>query len=375
MSKILIFPWPEPGHILPTLPVTRHLASLGHEVTYLTAPQFDFEITAVGGKVESIFPKSGDTARLSGSSLWYRFALDYGRDSRASRLREQIRGIVGSGDFSLILCDHRLGRNFHRFMADLTGDVRLASFSTSLFDWNGPFEWGIPTLVFCPEAFELDNFRKQQSGVFYVEPSLSPIELETDISNIPLSDFPLVVVSFGTQSIRYRHMFDPLPLIEEIAKRQPRLQFVISTGRYKTYEQTGDIAQLPNVTIRRHISQRNILQRASAFITHGGCGSIKEAIYAGVPQVVLPMLYDQPFNAMRVRHHNLGDAVFPEKQSPDIIESVICDAIDGKYRTQLESMRSVFIAMETEHISHRLLDKWLHNSWGLGKQMKSGRYV
>jgi len=362
MSKILIFPWPELGHVLPTLSVTRYLVSKGHEVNYLTAHQFAPQVTSVGGTIEPLFPGNVDPTTLCGSSLWYRFALDYGRDSRAIQLHNLIRKVIERGNYCLILCDYIFGRGWYRFFHKLVGDRKLVSFSTTLFDWNGPKEWGFPTIVFCPEAFELDNFRNKQSAVIYTEPSLPPIGAEDDLSNIALSNSPLVLVSFGTQSIRYRQMAELLSVINEIARRQPQLQFVVATGRSKEHAQTWESTMPNNVIVRQYIPQRSLLRRASAMVTHGGCGSIKEAVCAGVPLVVLPMLSDQPFNAMRVRYHGLGDAVFPNKQSTQSIECVICDAVDGRFTARLKPMQSAFVAMEKEQISRRVVDECLISS-------------
>jgi UDP:flavonoid glycosyltransferase YjiC (YdhE family) len=71
------------------------------------------------------------------------------------------------------------------------------------------------------------------------------------------------------------------------------------------------------------------------------------------------MLYDQPFNAMRVRHHGLGEAIFPEKCSLDVVETSVRNTVDGKYSAEIKRMQSHFLAMEKEQPSHLLLSKWM----------------
>lgn len=44
-----------------------------------------------------------------------------------------------------------------------------------------------------------------------------------------------------------------------------------------------------------------VLPRASVFVHHGGVGSIAQGLAAGIPQLIMPMAYDQPDNALRAR--------------------------------------------------------------------------
>lgn len=44
-----------------------------------------------------------------------------------------------------------------------------------------------------------------------------------------------------------------------------------------------------------------LLPRAAAFVHHGGIGSVSSALAAGVPQLVTPLILDQPDNAARLR--------------------------------------------------------------------------
>ena len=48
------------------------------------------------------------------------------------------------------------------------------------------------------------------------------------------------------------------------------------------------------------MSQLEVLQHADVFVTHGGMNSSSEALYYGVPLVVIPVTGDQPFVAKRL---------------------------------------------------------------------------
>jgi len=53
----------------------------------------------------------------------------------------------------------------------------------------------------------------------------------------------------------------------------------------------------PNFVLRKAVPQMEVLQRCSAFITHGGANSMHEALSLGVPMAVVPLFGDQPMNA------------------------------------------------------------------------------
>jgi UDP:flavonoid glycosyltransferase YjiC (YdhE family) len=72
--------------------------------------------------------------------------------------------------------------------------------------------------------------------------------------------------------------------------------------------------QLPNPLppIVRHVGYapfRELFPHCAAVVHHGGIGTIAEAFAAGVPQVVLPIAFDQKDNAIRVKRLGTGDWV------------------------------------------------------------------
>jgi rhamnosyltransferase subunit B len=51
----------------------------------------------------------------------------------------------------------------------------------------------------------------------------------------------------------------------------------------------------------------------AAVVHHGGIGTTARALAAGVPQLVLPLAYDQPDNAARVKRLGVGDRLRPRR--------------------------------------------------------------
>jgi UDP:flavonoid glycosyltransferase YjiC (YdhE family) len=357
MAKILVVPLPEAGHILPTLGVARHLQRQGHAVTYLTAPSLRGWLAGSGAQLEPLISLDDGQEHVSGVHIWTLFADGDETKLRPIKLEAMLRRIQSRENYDFVLLDRLLARA-HR--EELFHPSRVVLFSTSLPDWNTPepSHPNLPTIIFCPESFEVPKFRHPYPRLHYVEPSVRPLDNCTIDFPDAKDDRPLALAAFGTQGVKDRRLAKKCLLVAELAERLPQFQFLLAAPAV-----LGDNL-LPgppptNLTIVERAPQRQLLQRAFAFICHGGLGSIKEAILAGVPMIVLPALNDQPFNAMRVRFHGLGDAVFPEKQTVDAVEELVRNAVGGAFSTGLQRMQSQFLAMERAALSHVLIDSHL----------------
>lgn len=58
---------------------------------------------------------------------------------------------------------------------------------------------------------------------------------------------------------------------------------------------------------------KELLPRCQALVHHGGIGSLSQAMAAGIPQIIMPMGFDQIDNAHRVKRLNAGDYLFPSR--------------------------------------------------------------
>ncbi len=63
-----------------------------------------------------------------------------------------------------------------------------------------------------------------------------------------------------------------------------------------------------NVLLYSRVPQLEVLELSDVFITHGGLGSVKEAIEYSVPMIVYPLDYrwDNNGNAFKIEHYGLG---------------------------------------------------------------------
>ncbi|WP_229813282.1 glycosyltransferase [Lentzea flava] len=67
-----------------------------------------------------------------------------------------------------------------------------------------------------------------------------------------------------------------------------------------------EVSAAPHVHLVEAVPQALLLQAADLLVSHGGYNSIREAMRAGVPVAVLPVMHDQMHNAHRVSELGLG---------------------------------------------------------------------
>ena len=71
---------------------------------------------------------------------------------------------------------------------------------------------------------------------------------------------------------------------------------------------------LPEEIIHCHyLPLSGILPHCAAIIHHGGIGTSAKAMAAGIPQLIMPMAYDQPDNALRLQGLGISDWLPPKR--------------------------------------------------------------
>jgi MGT family glycosyltransferase len=127
-------------------------------------------------------------------------------------------------------------------------------------------------------------------------------------------DRPVVYVSFGT--IFYRR--PELLRTAIIGAAATGAQVVASVG-----DLAGELALPEEVLAAPYLPQREVLERADVFITHGGYNSVAESIRAATPMLVIPLAVDQPIQAHFVAGAGFGTALDP----PVVTEQAVADAV------------------------------------------------
>lgn len=102
----------------------------------------------------------------------------------------------------------------------------------------------------------------------------------------------------------------------------------------------------PNVRLEEWVPQPVLLPHCDAFVTHGGFNSVKEALGAGVPMVVLPIGGDQPYSAERCDQLGVGRALGPDERTPEAIGDAVRRVLtEPGYRARARAFQAQMSAL------------------------------
>jgi UDP:flavonoid glycosyltransferase YjiC (YdhE family) len=366
MARITLFMLPEAGHLLPTFRFARQLKERGHEICYATFQEYRNEIETLGFAFTPIFERFSRVGRNNRSMLetkqavsqWYEPLLSQLRNAGTTFIAEMINDITPVQSDLLIL-DSALGvlGGLAEHGAAMSSalqrlECQLLRISPTFTEVYQPFPTSefferLPELILCPREFDLPSASRPRHERHFVEPSVF-----RDRPRIPFSwekidrNRPLVYCSFGSQSQAYR---GAIPLLGQIVRAfhdLPEYQLVIASGPHCTSSNFGYVPT--NIILCSTVPQLEIMSQASVVITHGGLGTIKEAIMTGVPMVVIPFANDQPVNARRVAHHGIGRIVRPAPLPPveTIKEAVTHLTLNALVKSRVRRLKSVFSNLE-----------------------------
>ena len=82
---------------------------------------------------------------------------------------------------------------------------------------------------------------------------------------------------------------------------------VLSVGKRTNIDALGTMPR--NFIVQEFVPQLELLQRTALFVTHGGMNSVSEALYYGVPLVVIPQSADQNLVGQRIEQLGAGKAL------------------------------------------------------------------
>ena len=364
--RILFLNIPAAGHVNPTLPIVSALADRGHDVYYANAADFRETVEEAGAQFLPYAPDStadirgdpGNFARL-GAKL-HRYALrivrrhleEYRRlapdlvvfDSLAvwGPVIADILGTERVGSFSVFVYDRSRSPMRPAFALRLAGMIiaslpqvalalaarrrlhRRSSAVPALMDTftctgrenivctirelQPAGETFGPSFHFVGPLLERREPSGSLGGTFgellgKLRDKGAKENVKKDVKEEP----PLVYVALGTLYSRtghaprrlngfYQRCIDALA---DIAR-----PVVISAGDWAASLRLP--AEAEHIIIRESVPQLAVLSHAAVFITHGGMNSVHEALYYGIPMLLVPQQAEQEAVAAQVVSRGAG---------------------------------------------------------------------
>jgi rhamnosyltransferase subunit B len=170
--------------------------------------------------------------------------------------------------------------------------------------WNSPDgvvclfpKWYGPPQPDWPRPLAVSEFPLWDTG--------NTVQLDTEIEQFIDRFGPPLVFTPGSGNKQARQFFEAAAAACQQLKRPGLL---LSPYR----EQIP--ASLP-ASVRQFdfVPLSRLLPRSAAVIHHGGIGTCSQGLHAGVPQLLMPMAFDQPDNAARVKRLGVGDWLTPSR--------------------------------------------------------------
>ena len=203
-------------------------------------------------------------------------------------------------------------------------DQILAPVRNTLADHRA--RWKLPTHRSLGETFsplaqisqqprEFDFPRRCLPDVFhYVGPLRHPRRRQVAFPWEWLDGRPLIYASLGTLQNRNPKLFHCFAE----ACRGLDVQLVIA-GAAK--ESLGPLPE--NVQAVSYAPQLELLQKASLTLSHGGLNTVLDSLACGVPLVVMPITYEQPAIAQRVRWVGAGETIPSSRVNSSLVRAQV----------------------------------------------------
>jgi UDP:flavonoid glycosyltransferase YjiC (YdhE family) len=101
------------------------------------------------------------------------------------------------------------------------------------------------------------------------------------------------------------------------------VRVLVTTGRDRDPADLGPMP--PNVHVARWVPQADVMPHTAAMVCHGGSGTVRAGLAAGVPMAVLPLFADQPHNARRVTELGAGVTLDRASRAGDAVRWLLAD--------------------------------------------------
>jgi zeaxanthin glucosyltransferase len=193
-------------------------------------------------------------------------------------------------------------------------------------DWDDLSSTTSPlaSITQTPSAFDFESAhwppQFHHTGPFHDDKGREKVDFPWE----RLTGEPLIYASMGTI---LNGRVDVFRTIVAALTKHRDLQLVLSVGDQIDPEQIGPV---PNdAIIVKRAPQLELLKRASVCITHAGLNTVLESLAQGVPQVAIPVAFDQPGVAARIADKQTGVVTSLDKLTADHLSTLLDEVLNN----------------------------------------------
>ena len=165
---------------------------------------------------------------------------------------------------------------------------------------------------------------------------------------------PLVYISLGTILNVRPDIFN---LVGSSFKGM-EVQLVISLGNKEVILDQSILP--PDTIVVDYAPQREVLALAKLCVSHGGLNTVMDALSKGVPVLVVPISFDQPGTAARVKYAKVGDYIQYRSLSEETLKRQIVKIMSNKdYYENANTMKLRFAEMTGTQSAIKIIEQTL----------------
>jgi zeaxanthin glucosyltransferase len=224
-------------------------------------------------------------------------------------------------------------------------------------DWSdlssilSPLAW----ITQVPRAFDFESSR-WPDRLYHTGPFHDNIgRTEVDFPWERLTGEPLVYASMGTI------MNNNLPVFQTIVSalaKHKECQLVLSVGNQIDPQQI--VSPPKNTIIVQRAPQIELLKQAAVCITHAGLNTVLESLAQGVPQIAIPVTFDQPGIAARIAQKQTGVVTSVDRLDTDHLSELLDEVMtNSTYRANAQKVRQQIATANGLSVAADLVQKAL----------------
>jgi zeaxanthin glucosyltransferase len=404
---------PTQGHLNPNIILGKELKKRGNKITFLNVTDCKEKVEKAGlsfitvgsetfpkGSLDTLYTTLGQAPEHKMIVSWNEFYLKLA-ESTAPEIIETIRtldidmliidqiDILGGSiaeflDIPFINVCNTLPTNFEKSIPSQFTNLQYdnSEFGLKVNEWTYSniqnyfipirnfineyrSNWGLPLfeghnnqfyssslaqIAQIPKA--LDFPRKELEQCFhYTAPFRDDAaEEKSDFPYHLLDGRPIIYASLGTL---VNHKNDIFKAIAEACYHFD-YQLIMAVS-----QSVDDFKNLPgNPLVMKFVPQNEILKITNLLITHAGVNTVLDAITNGVPMIAIPITFDQPGCAERVRWNKIGEVVPLKQVSAEKIKNAILKVTQTpEYRQNIKMMQSEILQIDGKEEACNIIEE------------------